>query len=125
MLLESVSFPSRESGIADRELHEATVPHLDHCLLNAGQFSLMPAGSHGEPKINLLTLFNPTSLFLLQEQIENSAKCGYVYANRGRFDQAAHHLRMVKDALIWVLGRNNEKTMMAMLRLEAVCWGLG
>ncbi|KAJ2996179.1 hypothetical protein NUW58_g1058 [Xylaria curta] len=76
-------------------------------------------------RLRIAKLFQPTLLYLVQEQILHSAKCGYVFATRGRFEEAANRLQMVKDSLLQLLGGEHERSMEAMLGLAGVLWGLG
>ena len=124
VLTESIVLPPADTNDSHGEFKRDLLPHLDACL------SACPikVGCSVKPpskiQISLAKLLSATFLLIIRDQTVTAAKCGYVYAARGRFEDASKHLVVVKDTLIQILGYENEKTMSAMLGLAGVCWGL-
>ncbi|KAI0401354.1 hypothetical protein F4802DRAFT_428819 [Xylaria palmicola] len=121
-LMESVLLPPQSNSEKDAEFHRDILPHIDSCLQ---EHELPLSLGLGDTRLRIAKLFQPTLLLIAREQIMHSAKCGYVLATRGRFEEAAARLRMVKDSLLQLLGGEHERTMTAMLGLAGVLWGLG
>jgi tetratricopeptide (TPR) repeat protein len=121
-LMESISLPSAESP-PDGEYHKQILPHLESCLLEHGN----PLMSSDEPThvAHRMGAVQSLSLWLFQYRISYAAKCGYVFAERGKFQKATAHLEAVKDALMQLRGIRNNQTMTATLGLARVYWGLG
>lgn len=125
-LLESVSLPSEGRSEADGDFHRDILPHLDACLQHEGTLlDSFSVRNMGRCHINLAKIFRPTLFLIARDHALNTAKCGYVFADRGQFKKAVEHLLAVKDTLIKTLGYEHEKTMGAMLGVAGVCWGLG
>ncbi|RYC61350.1 hypothetical protein CHU98_g4859 [Xylaria longipes] len=121
-LMESVLLPPESNPDTDGEFHRDIIPHVDSCLQ---EYDLSKSLALSDARLRIAKIFQPTLLFIVREQISYSAKCGYVLATRGRFDEAADRLRMVKDSLLRLVGAEHEKSMAAMLGLAGVLWGLG
>lgn len=124
-LAESILLPPEDVGENHGQFRKDLLPHLDACLAACpitigdyhtrfGQFQLLSA-----------KFFRQTLLLIIRNQALNAAKCGYVYAERGRFEEAIIYLSKVKNALVQVVGYENEKTMKAKLGLAGTLWGLG
>ncbi|KAI0142627.1 hypothetical protein GGR57DRAFT_519738 [Xylariaceae sp. FL1272] len=121
-LMESILLPPEGNPERDGEFYRDVIPHLDSCL----QEHELPKTLHlRRARVVLAKLFQPTLLLIMREQILHSAKCGYVLATRGRFEEGAEYLRMVKESLVHLLGGEHEQSMAAMLGLAGVLWGLG
>ncbi|KAI1179614.1 hypothetical protein F4777DRAFT_438505 [Nemania sp. FL0916] len=121
-LMESILLPPESSPEKDGEFYRDILPHLDSCL----QEHKLPQNlEFSQTSLTIAKIFQPTLLLIIREQILHSAKCGYVLATRGRFEEAARRLTMVKDSLLRLLGGEHERSMVAMLGLAGVLWGLG
>jgi len=124
-LMESISLSAGGSGEAEGEFHTEILPHLEACL----QEHKIPL-SHSITalsnfQIQISKVLQPTLLLIIRDQILHDAKCGFVFADRGKFKKATVHLEMVKNALVRIFGNEDVKTMTAMLGLAQVYWGLG
>jgi tetratricopeptide (TPR) repeat protein len=124
-LTESVLLPPDHRGDIHGEFRTDLLPHLDACLSACPVRMVQFNSWFGSFKLSCAKVFFQTLLLITRDQILKAAKCGYVYAERGRFDEAALYLSMVKDALVETLGDENDKTMIAMLGLAGTYWGLG
>jgi tetratricopeptide (TPR) repeat protein len=125
VLAESILLPPQDAGVAHEEYRRDILPHLDLCL-NASPIQILDYEAHfGGLRFPFALVLQHTWLLVFSEQVLKAAKCGYVYAERGRFKEAAELLFRVKDALIQSRGYQNESTMRAMLALAATYWGLG
>ena len=124
-IMESISLPPESNSEADGAYHAALVPHLDAYLSENGDPIPPETASLSAIWIGVAKLFQPAFLYMIRDQVQTAAKCGWVFAERGQFEKAAEHLRMVEKMLTSLLGRDDEKTMSAMLGLAGVCWGLG
>ncbi|TVY80281.1 Nephrocystin-3 [Lachnellula suecica] len=124
-LTEAILLPPGDTGETHGNFRKDLLPHLDACLAacpikiddyrtRIGRFQLASA-----------KFFQQTLLLVIRDQVLNAAKCGYVYAERGRFEEATAYLSVVKGTLVQTLGYENEKTMAAMLGLAGTCWSLG
>lgn len=124
-LTQSVQLPPADVGEVHGEFRRDVLPHLDTCLATCD----VKIADRGDPlariQLSLAKFFQQTLLLIIRDQVINAAKCGYVYAERGHFEKAAHYLSIVKDTLIQALGYEDEKTMKAMLGLAGTFWGLG
>ncbi|RFU28121.1 hypothetical protein B7463_g8230, partial [Scytalidium lignicola] len=124
-LTQSILLPPDDIGEVHGEFRKDLLPHLDTCL-EASPIKIKDYGGRwGRLKLSSAKVFRQTLLFIIRDQAVNAGKCGYVYAERGRFIKAAKYLSMVKDALIQTSGYENEKTMTVMLGLAGTYWGLG
>jgi tetratricopeptide (TPR) repeat protein len=125
VLTESVLLPPQDAGVAHEEFRRDILPHLDLCL-RASPIQILDYEAYfGGFRFPFALILQHTWLLVFREQVLKAAKCGYVYAERGRFKEAAELLSRVKDALIKSRGYQNEATMRAMLALAATYWGLG
>lgn len=125
ILTESVLLPPQDAGLAHEEFRRDILPHLDLCL-SASPIQILDYEAHfGGFRFPFALILQHMWLLVFREQVLKAAKCGYVYAERGRFKEAAELLSQVKDALIKSRGYQNEATMRAMLALAATYWGLG
>ena len=125
VLTESISLPPQDAGVAYEEYRRDILHHLDICL-DACPIQIFDYDARfGGLRLPFGLIFQHTWLLVFREQVLKAAKCGYVYAERGRFKEAAELLSRVKDALIKSRGYRDESTMRAMLALAATYWGLG
>lgn len=124
-LTESILLPPDDAGEIHGEFRKDLLPHLDACLAACPIRISSHRSRLGRLQLSCAKFFQQTLLLIIRDQVLNAAKCGYVYAERGRFGEATVYLSMVKDALIETLGYENEKTMTAMLGLAGTYWGLG
>jgi tetratricopeptide (TPR) repeat protein len=121
-VMESILLPPEGNPETDGDFYREIIPHLDSCLQ---EHELPTSLRLSNFRLTMAKAFQPTLLLIIREHILHSAKCGYVLATRGRFQEAADHLSMVKDSLLQLLGGEHEKSMAAMLGLAGVLWGLG
>ncbi|KAM7183303.1 hypothetical protein V8F33_013665 [Rhypophila sp. PSN 637] len=124
-LMSSISLPPESSSEMDGSFHRDILPHIDACLAEHGTPLKEEIRAMWGLRFQIAKLCQPTLLLIVRDQIQQHAKCGYVFAERGHFDKSAQHLEIVRDMLIKVLGYRDEKTMSAMLGLAGVYWGLG
>lgn len=124
-LLEAISLPPIGSSEMDGEFHRDILPHLEVCLAEHGNPISETVASLRGFRMQAAKLFQPTVLLMLRDEVQNAAKCGWIFAERGNFEKASTHLVMVKRVLIEALGEQNERTQTAMLGLAGVYWGLG
>ncbi|OKL56474.1 hypothetical protein UA08_08099 [Talaromyces atroroseus] len=124
-LTESILLPPEDAEELHAEYRKDLLPHLDKCLAACPMQTRNLDDKLGRVQLALAKLLQQTLLFIVRDQAVSAAKCGYVYAERGRFTEGALYLSMVKDILVQTLGYENEKTMIATLGLAGVCWGLG
>ncbi|KAG9240336.1 tetratricopeptide repeat domain protein [Calycina marina] len=124
-LTESILLPPDDAGEIHAEFRKDLLPHLDACLAACPIRISDYQSLLGRIQLSYAKFFQQTLLFIIRDQTLNAGKCGYVYAERGRFVEATVFLLMVKDALVETLGYENERTMAAMLGLAATYWGLG
>ncbi|TVY40129.1 Nephrocystin [Lachnellula subtilissima] len=124
-LTEAILLPPEDNGESHRQFRKDVLPHLDACLA-ACPITINNYDTRiGRLQLASARCFQQTLLLVIRDQAVNAAKCGYVYAERGRFEEATAYLSIVKDTLVQTLGYENEKTMAAMLGLAGTCWGLG
>lgn len=124
-LLEAVTLPSGKDHETGSQFLRDIIPHLDECIVTSPvEIKVFNSrlGSFGFIGLNLIL---PTMSYILRAQARSAAKCGYLYAQSGRFSQSAHYLSMVKDLMVQTLGYNNEITQRATLFLADILWGLG
>lgn len=124
-LAEAILLPPNDNGEAHEEFRRDILPHLDICLRFRPIQILDFENLFGGWKFPIAVALRQPLLLVFRDQVLTAAKCGYVYAERGRFNEAAELLSQVKDALIQSRGVENEHTMRAMLGLAGTCWGLG
>ena len=125
VLTEAILLPPDDVSEADQTFRRDILPHLDSCLTSCPAQIFDYASRFGGLKFPFALVLQNTWLLVFREQVLKAAKCGYVYAERGRFHEAAQLLCSVKDALVGSRGYQDESTMKAMLALSAVYWGLG
>ena len=125
VLTESILLPPDDVGEADKEFRRDILPHLDSCLRSDPVQVFDYTARFGGWRFPFALVLHHTWLLVFREQVVKAAKCGYVYAERGRFNEAAILLSSVKDALVASRGYQHDATMRAMLALSAVYWGLG
>ncbi|CZR56280.1 uncharacterized protein PAC_06168 [Phialocephala subalpina] len=124
-LTESILLPPDDAGEIHGEFRKDLLPHLDACLA-ACPIRISDYRSRlGRLQLSYAKFFQQTLLLIIRDQALNAGKCGYVYAERGRFGEATVYLSMVKDVLVETFGYENERTMIAMLGLAGTYWGLG
>lgn len=124
-LMESILMPPEGNSEADGDFHRDIMPHLNSCLQACGD-PISPLSSGLNTRFSpVAKLIQPTLLIIMRDQILRGAKCGYVLATRGHFEEAAKHLQKVKDTLVQLLGIQHEKSQASMLGLAGVLWGLG
>ncbi|KAK2796156.1 hypothetical protein FQN52_000133 [Onygenales sp. PD_12] len=124
-LMEAVTLPSEQDQEADTQFLREIIPHLDECITTSPIEIKDLKSRFGSFGIMATNLISPTRIYILRDQARTAAKCGYLYAQSGRFGQSVHYLSMVKDLTLQTLGYNNEITQKAMLFLADVLWGLG
>lgn len=124
-LLEAVSLPPDGNSGTDGEFHRDILPHLAVCLEKHGSPLSQETSEMGPLNVWAAKLFQPTRLLISRDELQNAAKCGWVFAERGYFKEAAMYLEMTRSALTSLLGERHEKTMSAKLGLAGVYWGLG
>jgi tetratricopeptide (TPR) repeat protein len=124
-LLASISLPPDDDDDSHGTFKRDILPHLDACL----QSCSVKIGYGETPPTNLqismCKFFGWSFFFIIRQQILAAAKCGFVYASRGRFTDAAKYLTITMESLAQLMGEENEKTMASMLGLAGVFWGLG
>ncbi len=125
VLAESILLPPDDTGEADKEFRRDVLPHLDSCLKTSPIQIFDYVARFGGFRFPFAIVLQHTWLFVFREEVLKAAKCGYVYAERGRFNDAAILLLSVKNALVASRGYQNDSTMKAMLALSGVYWGLG
>lgn len=124
-ILESILLPSDGGQADDGEFHRDVLPHLEICLEEHGSPIPNWINELSQQRLRISIILQPTSPFIIKDQIQRAAKCGWIFAERGLFDKARLYLHMVKGLLTRMLGEENEKTLMAMHGLATVQWGLG
>ena len=124
-LLEPVALPPDGQSEEHNQFRKDILPHLDACLETCTIHFNDYNSRMGRLQLSLTMILKPTLLSILRDKALSAGKCGYVYADRGRFKEAANYLSMVKDVLLHIVGQKDEKTMDAMLGLAATYWGLG
>jgi tetratricopeptide (TPR) repeat protein len=124
-LVASILLPPNDADDSQGSFKRDMLPHLDACL----QTCSVKIGLSDTPptrfQLTMYKFFGWSMFFIIRQQIVTAAKCGFVYASRGRFTDAAKYLTIAMESLLQLLGDRNEKTMLAMLGLAGVFWGLG
>jgi tetratricopeptide (TPR) repeat protein len=124
-LTEAILLPPHDTGEVHGQFRKDMVPHLNACLDACPIVIKNYDSQFGRLQLYLANFFQQTLKLIIRSQVLNAAKCGYVYAECGRFEEATIYLSMTKDTLIQLLGYEDEKTMSAMLGLAGTLWGLG
>ena len=125
VLAESVLLPPEDQGKIHEEYRRDILIHLDRCLQTC-PVQIMDFGSaFGGFKMPLALTVHYGWLFTFRDQVLMAAKFGYLFLERGRFEDAARLLEQVKDALIVSRGCKDPKTQKVMLALAHNYWGLG
>jgi len=125
VLTESIKFPPSETGEIHEDYRRDLLPHMDLCL-HACPITILDYQSlFGGFKFPFALVLKHTWLFVFRHQVLTAAKYGYVYLERGRFNDAADLVLKVKDALVQSRGYQNDMTMGSMLALAKTYWGLG
>lgn len=125
VLAESIQLPPDDTGETHEEFRRDILVHLDLCLQARPLKVLDYQALFGGYKLPFALLLQNTWLFVFREQVLTAAKCGYVYLERGRFNEAASLFSDVRNALVQSRGYKDDKTMSVMLALAATFWGLG
>lgn len=125
VLAGAVSLPPNDTGEAHEEFRRDIIPHLNYCLRAKPIQILNYENLFGGFTYPLALVLRSSLLFVFRDQVLTAAKCGYVYAERGYFNDAATLLLQAKDALVQSRGVQNEHTMRVMLGLAGTYWGLG
>lgn len=125
VLADSILLPPGDAGEAHEEFRRDILPHLDHCIRARSIEVLDYDIWFGGFKLPFALILHHSWLHVFRQQVATAAKCGYVYLERGRFNEAVALLSKAKDALIQSRGHNNSLTMAAMLALAKAFWGLG
>ncbi|GAB1317905.1 Nephrocystin [Madurella fahalii] len=125
IIMESISLPPKGDTETDGEYHRDIIPHLETCLSATGNPLPQATSDMGRVQLRVSGFLQPTFLLIIRGQIEMHAKCGWVFAERGHFEKAMTHLRIVREMLVKLRGMADDKTMSATLGLAGVCWGLG
>ncbi|KAE9379456.1 TPR-like protein [Stipitochalara longipes BDJ] len=130
ILTESVLLPPGDAGESHGEFRKQILPHLHSCLTDR-VFQKRPIeipnyeNWWGKVRLYTTAILRPTALHLIRERVVLVAKCGYIYASCGRFQESVSSLRQVANILLQLRGPKDEKTMSAMLALAGILWGLG
>lgn len=125
VLADSILLPPGDAGEANEEFRRDILPHLDHCIRARPIEVLDYDVWFGGIKLPFALVLHHSWLHVFRQQVVTAAKCGYVYLERGRFNEAVSLLSKTKDALIQSRGHSNSLTMAAMLALAKAYWGLG
>ena len=125
VLAEAILLPPNDIGEAHEEFRRDLLPHLDICLRFRPVHILDYNDLFGGWKLPIAMIWRHPLLLTFRDQVLTAAKIGYVYAERGRFNEAVVLLSQAKDALIQSRGVENEHTMRVMLGLAGTFWGLG
>lgn len=120
-LTEAILLPPHDAGEANGKFRKDILPHLDACVTACPIVIKNYDSRLGRLHLSFAHLFQQTLMLIVRSQVLNAAKCGYVYAERGRFEEAT----ISKNALVQLLGYDDEKTMAAMLGLAGTLWGFG
>ena len=125
ILAEAILLPPKDIGKTHEDFRRDVLVHLDVCLQFRPIQILDYQTSFGGLKLPVALVIRHSLLVVFRDQVLTAAKCGYVYAERGRFKEAAELLSQAKNALVVSRGVENEHTMRVMLGLAGTCWGLG
>ena len=124
VLAESILLPPNDAGEAHEDFRRDILVHMDLCLQTSPIRIMDYEACFGGLMTPMLVL-NHGCLLVFRHQVLSTAKFGYVYAERGRFNEAAESLSKVKVALAKASGYRNDMTIRVMLALAAIYWGLG
>lgn len=124
-LLESLSLPPGRNGQSPEKYHRDILPHLGACLTLCPIKILDYDSLFGKSRYSLGFAWKYVSHLRLQNEVMKAAKCGYVFAECGRFRDAARYLLMVKAVLTEDQSYRNEWTERAMLTLAGIYRELG
>ena len=125
VLADSILLPPGDAGEGHEEFRRDILAHLDHCI-RARPIEVLDYDMwFGGWKLPFALVLHHLWLHVFRQQIVTAAKCGYVYLERGRFNEAVTLLSKTKDALIKSRGHSDPLTMAAMLALAKAYWGLG
>ena len=124
-LAESILLPPDDTGDAHENFRRDILPHLDASLAACPVKIIDYQSTFGGLKFPFAILFQHTTLVSFRQNVTTAAKCGYVYLERGHFEEAAVLLSMVKDALVQSRGYDDGLTTKAALALASTYWGLG
>lgn len=122
VLTQAVLLPPNDAGETHEEFRRDLLPHLDFCLKQRPIQILNYKATFGVP---WTLIWRHSLLMVFRDQVLAAGKCGYVYAERGRFNDAVVLFSQAKDALVESRGIENEHTTRVMLALAGTCWGLG
>ena len=125
VLAKAVSLPPNDTGEAHEEFRRDMIPHLNSCLRARPIQILNYKDLFGGFMYPFALFLRSSLLFVFRDQVLTAAKCGYVYAERGYFNDAATLLLQAKEALVQSRGIQDEHTMRVMLGLAGTYWGLG
>ena len=125
VLADSILLPPGDAGEAHEEFRRDILVHLDHCLAARSIEVLDYDLWFGGLKLPFALVLHHSWLHVFRQQVVTAAKCGYVYLERGRFNEAVMLLSKAKNALTQSRGHSNSLTMTAMLALAKAYWGLG
>ena len=125
VLADSILLPPGDAGEAHEEFRRDILVHMDHCLGARSVEVLDYNVWFGGFRLPFALVVHHSWLHVFRQQVVTAAKCGYVYLERGRFNEAVELLSKAKDALIQSRGPSNSLTMAAMLALAKAYWGLG
>ena len=125
VLADSILLPPEDAGEVHEEFRRDILAHLDNCI-RARSIEVLDYNSwFGGLKFPFALVLHHSWLHVFRQQVVTAAKCGYVYLERGRFNDAVGPFSKAKNALVDSRGLNNSLTMAAMLALAKVYWGLG
>ncbi len=125
VLADSILLPPGDAGETHEEFRRDILAHLDHCIRARSIEVLDYDAWFGGFKLPFALVLHHSWLHVFRQQVVTAAKCGYVYLERGRFNEAVALLSKAKDALIKSRGHSDPLTMAAMLALAKAYWGLG
>ena len=125
-LMEAISLPPEGNSETDGDFHREILPHLETCMKESGteQPISLTFNCKGNFHRRVAQVTWSTMFLILRDQTRNSAKCGWVYAERGKFKEARRHLQATRETLVQVLGEDNDKTLTATRALAGIYWGL-
>lgn len=92
--------PPDGTGQIHGEFRKDLLSHLDACLAVCPIRISNYRSRLGRFQLSYAKFFQQTLLLIIRDQALNAGKCGYVYAERGRFGEATVYLSMVKVALV-------------------------
>ncbi|CAF9923178.1 MAG: hypothetical protein ALECFALPRED_002317 [Alectoria fallacina] len=125
VLADSILLPPGDAGEPHEEFRRDMLAHLDYCIRARSIEVLDYDAWFGGIKLPFALVVHHSWLHVFRQQVVTAAKCGYVYLERGRFNEAVALFTKAKDALIQSRGHNDSLTMAAMLALSKAYWGLG